>query len=127
MATHTHTTPTRKVRRSRKPSRVTPETPHSAAALPALPAMPPKTAAEQAINRELLDRMRELTAKLHQQNLDNAVLLAQMAATGRMAAMGEPALADHFAELGRRFYELLKRPTPRKSGRGLRVIDGGAA
>ena len=113
MAKHTHSTPAPTVRKTRAPAAV------------ALPEMPPKTEAEQAINRKMLDEMRALTALLHKRNLDNAVLLAQMAAAGRLTALGESGLADHFAELGRRFYELLKRPTPRK--RGFHVINGGAA
>ena len=126
MAEHAHTTPTPTVRKSRRLAKAATERRVEPATF-ALPPVPPKNAAEQAADRELLAQLRGITAQLRQRNLENAVLLAQMAAAGRLTAMGEGALSDHFAELGRRFSELLKQPAQHKPRRGLRVIDGGVA
>jgi len=78
------------------------------------PAMPPLTPAEIAAEERLIEDMRQLAADLRQRNLDNAVLLAKMAAAGRGP------LIEHFAELGRRFAGTLSEPPPK-----LRVITGG--
>lgn len=63
--------------------------------------------------------MQKITAELRLRNLQNAVLLAQQAATGRGP------LVEHFAKLGLRFSHELNRP-PHSDRTSLRVIDGGA-
>jgi hypothetical protein len=78
------------------------------------PELPPPSAAEEEASRLMCVKLRDLADKLHRINLDNAVLLAQQAAAGRGP------LVDHFAELGRRYVELLR--TPQKPG--LKVING---
>ena len=57
-------------------------------------AQPPKTEKELAQQREIGELLSGLAETLQQQNLDNAVRLAQQAARHQ----GE--LVDHFAELG---------------------------
>ncbi len=81
------------------------------------PELPPITEAEQRLNAEMVARLEEMSKILRQRNLDNAVLLAEM------AARSHGPLVNYFAELGRRYAELLTEP-PKAS---LRVIDGGAA
>ena len=78
---------------------------------------PPRTEKELAQQREIGELLSGLADKLQQQNLDNAVRLAQQAARHQ----GE--LVDHFAELGRRFASSLDKPALSR----LRLIDGGAA
>lgn len=87
------------------------------AVVPAVPPEAPLTPAEEMQHRELLASIHNLTADLRRHNLNNAVLLAQ-----RALMVGGP-LADHFAELGRRFGPTLKQP--RKPA--LRVVQGGIA
>lgn len=69
-----------------------------------LPSLPPKTADEIKQDERILAQLRQLTADLRQRNLRNAVLLAQQ------AAAGYGPLVDHFAELGRRYVNLLEAP-----------------
>jgi hypothetical protein len=82
----------------------------------ALP-MPPETAEEIQASEEICRRLDELARVVQQNNLNNAVLLAQQAARGH----GD--LIEHFAELGRRFGFTLSKP---KRGK-LRVINGDVA
>ncbi len=86
---------------------------HSAIA----PGLPPLTEEEQALKRQITIGLQRLAAQLHQQNLDNAVLLAQQAARGRGP------LVDYFAELGRRYGDTLDGPEKP----ALRVVKGGAS
>jgi hypothetical protein len=80
------------------------------------PELPPQTEAERATAMSIRTTLLDLAHQYQQRNLQTAVLLAQQAAAGRGP------LVDHFAELGRRYAELLRldkaqRPT-------LRVIEG---
>lgn len=81
------------------------------------PKQPPKTARELESERRLAEsfaRLEVLTNKLHQNNLNTAVRLAQQ------AARGDGALVEHFAELGRRFHYMLEEEqTP-----AFKVVDG---
>jgi hypothetical protein len=79
------------------------------------PEMPPKTEKEIEFDRDITARLLAAVAMRRQRNLDNAVHLARQAAAGRGP------LVEHFAELGRRYSELLDAP-PRPS---LRVVKGG--
>lgn len=83
-----------------------------------MPGMPPKTLEEAAADAEICRRLNELAAFHRQENLNNAVRLAQM------AARGHGPLVDYFAELGRRYTDLAERGPPKPR---LRVIDGGDA
>jgi hypothetical protein len=76
--------------------------------------MPPKTEKELRQMAEISRRLDELARDVQQNNLNNAVLLAQQAARGH----GD--LIEHFAELSRRFGSTLSKP---KRGR-LRMIEG---
>ena len=81
------------------------------------PTLPPKTAEETAHSLEMAACFNALAAQARDDNLANAVLLAQQ------AACGYGPLVDHFAELGRRYGDLLN---PAKASRTtLRVIEGG--
>jgi hypothetical protein len=79
------------------------------------PPMPPKTEQELAESREICRMLEELTRIVIQQNLDRAVILAQM------AARHQGPLVEHFGELGRRYAHLLNAPQKPS----FRVIDGG--
>jgi hypothetical protein len=83
------------------------------------PPQPPKNAYEIEKENQLLEMMRALVPALQQRNLNNAVWLANQ------AARGEGPLVEHFAELGRRFHNLVEVPqTCHRQGR-FNVINGG--
>lgn len=81
------------------------------------PDLPPLSEQEIALEREITAGLQGLAARLHQRNLDNAVVLAQQAARGRGP------LVAHFAELGHRYAGLLDRP----QRPALRVVKGESA
>jgi hypothetical protein len=78
------------------------------------PPVLPEAEREMAESQEICRRLDELTRIARQNNLNRAVILAQMAARGRGP------LVDHFAELGRRYAHLVEA----RSKPCLRVIEG---
>jgi len=94
---------------------------HVGDVLPPPPAIPepPRTEEDQAKKRELARLIKKIGETITQQNLDRAVVLAQM------AARRQGPLVDFFEELGRKYYKLADEG-PRRAASGLRVIKGGA-
>ncbi len=68
---------------------------------------------------ELSRMIAELTDTVTHQNLDRAVVLAQM------SARRQGPLMDFFKRIGRDYYKLAEYG-PQKPGRRLRVVTGGA-
>ena len=89
---------------------------------PLAPPMPPPSAEEIADSERTCAMLRELIEIAQQRNLDNALILAEMARQRRLPKH----LEDHFGELGRRYYELV-RDRDKKKQTTLRVVEGGAA
>jgi hypothetical protein len=86
-----------------------------------MPPMPPPTEDERAHDRAMNARLDALIVKLRQNNLDRAVKLAELARQRRLPKE----LEEHFAELGRRFFDLVDSGGVQKTP-SLRVIEGGA-